>query len=213
MTTIFSSVRKCFHCQKESEQRELGSTNRFGACDLDGRPPEMFRSSMSCWVQECPHCGYVGRNLTDSTTAPAELIESEGYRTYDGIAFESELAKRFYRLYLIKMAERDAKGAFWSSLRAAWSSDDARDSASAVKCRRLALAPLNFLIKKRPNEDRMIIKLDLLRRVGEFDEVVAYYATTSFQDKFLAKLAAFEVELARKKDDACYSVDDVAPTD
>lgn len=38
---------KCAVCGKESEQITLASTNTFGSPDLDLRPPEMKRSTMS----------------------------------------------------------------------------------------------------------------------------------------------------------------------
>ena len=59
MTTLDEAKKKCAVCGKISAHFEVTSTNTFGAPDLDTRPPEMMRSTMDMWVQECPSCGYL----------------------------------------------------------------------------------------------------------------------------------------------------------
>jgi endogenous inhibitor of DNA gyrase (YacG/DUF329 family) len=63
MTSYGSKTVKCSVCGQDSEQGIIMSTNSFGSMDLDMRPPEMERSSMDLWLQECPHCGYVANSL------------------------------------------------------------------------------------------------------------------------------------------------------
>lgn len=46
MTTIYSEAVKCPYCNTKVEITHLGSTNAFGAMDLDTRPPEMQRSTI-----------------------------------------------------------------------------------------------------------------------------------------------------------------------
>ena len=206
MTTFATDYVKCSRCGQTSEFNVLSSTNAFGPCDLDTRPPEMKRSTMFYWVQECPHCGYVGDEISDSTTAPDELFDSEAYLSYGGIKFASELAKKFYRLYLVKMAEKNDVDAFWAALNAAWASDDKRDDASAVACRKLALERIEPIIADEPDSDNYkLMKLDLLRRVREFDAVLEYGATLKIDEEFLARIVALELELAKRRDDACHT--------
>ena len=45
MTTIFGEEVTCAVCGSKQTVQEIGSTNTFGAMDLDTRPPEMQRSS------------------------------------------------------------------------------------------------------------------------------------------------------------------------
>ena len=209
MTTFATDYVKCSRCGQVSEFDVLSSTNAFGASDLDTRPPEMKRSTMSLWVQECPRCGYVGAEISDSTTAPDELFKSDAYVSCGEIAFRSELAKKFYRLYLVKAAEQNDFDAFWAALHAAWASDDKRDDASAVACRKLALERIEPVIAAKPNNDNYkLIKLDLLRRAGEFDAVLEYGATLKIDEEFLAQIVAFQLELAKRRDDACHACDE-----
>src|SRR5690349_6640199 len=106
MTTIIPQTITCSFCHTPSEQNLIGSTNSFGAPDLDTRPPEMMRSTMPLWVQECPHCGYVAKDLAQPPHASAASFAGEGgwhgyfhYREYP------ELAQRFLKLSDIQEAE------------------------------------------------------------------------------------------------------------
>ena len=58
MTIIKDIETECSVCGETTEQPVLMSTNSWGYPDLDLRPPEMQRSTMHVWIQECPHCGY-----------------------------------------------------------------------------------------------------------------------------------------------------------
>jgi len=54
MTTLFPQKETCFVCGNTSEHTVIGSTNAFGSPDLDLRPPEMQRSTITHRVQRCP---------------------------------------------------------------------------------------------------------------------------------------------------------------
>ena len=58
----------------------MTSTSTWGYPDLDLRPAEMKRSSMFAWLQECPHCGFVARDIeqTHVKVAP-DFLKSEEY--------------------------------------------------------------------------------------------------------------------------------------
>lgn len=209
MTTEAMSARKCPICNKISRHAEIMSTNQIGACDLDTRPAEMMRSTMRAWVQECPNCGYVASKLTDRPKLAPEFFQTPNFVSCDGIPFASDLAKRFYKLYLVKREEKDARNAYWSALQAAWASDDADDDANAVKCRRLALEQLETLVAQAPNAvNLLVMRLDLLRRASEFDKVQELGASIKPEEELLAKVVAFELALAAKSDAARYTVAD-----
>lgn len=73
----------------------MTSTSTWGYPDLDLRPSEMQRSSMFAWLQECPHCGYVARDIeqTHINVAP-DFLKSEEYLTCEGHDFKSDFGQK-----------------------------------------------------------------------------------------------------------------------
>ena len=211
MTMISRIEDTCAVCKTVSEYRELMSTNRFGPSDLDSRPPEMMRSTMDYWLRECPECGYVAKKLSDPIPVPVEFIDSAEYFSCSGHIFESPLAVRFYRFYLIKREQGDIEEAFYAALHAAWVCDDAEDKANAKHCRELAIQHADELIAQNA-EDRdlfLLIKADLLRRAERFDQVLTEFEEIRFEDPFPNRVLAFQKDRARKQDTACYTAEDV----
>ncbi len=213
---IYRRKKNCAVCGKESEYPVIASTNAFGACDLDLRPPEMRRSTMHTWVQECTWCGYVSEDITKLPAGVNDAkVISDTLCTYDYIAtegkrFSSDLAIRFYRHYMLKKQQQSIRGAFNSLVYAAWACDDAKDKANAVYCRELALEYLDILIAENQGDKNLIVqKADLLRRSGHFDAVVKEYTGKALGSELLDKIIAFQIEKAKLGDDACYTVADV----
>ena len=211
MTTIFPKTVQCSVCGSENEMMVVASTNTFGATDLDTRPPEMKRSTMRYWVQGCETCGYVAVDLTDETTLDRSFFETDAYRTCDGILFISDLAKLFYRHYLVMLAEKQFELAFFAALHAAWACDDEEDGANAVLMRNKAIEMADRLLLSDVYKRRdtvTLIKVDLLRRTGRFEELLALYGSAVFEHVLLNTIMAFERELARKKLSGCFTVVD-----
>ena len=127
MTLPMQTSSTCYICQNISTHMILASTNRFGAPDLDLRPPEMERSTMSWWIQECPYCGYVASDISCATTVTEEWLKSEAYRSCENVTFKFALAEKFYKQYLIAIQEGKHRTAFYADLHAAWVCDDAHD--------------------------------------------------------------------------------------
>lgn len=216
MSKISIRERKCSVCGSTNEYRVLLSTNTFGGDpDLDLRPAEMKRSTMPVWVQECPDCGFISGDVTDLTTVTREWLQSEEYLSANGIPFSSELAKRFYKYYLINLADENPEDAFYAILHAAWSCDDSDDNANAKLCRELAIPLVTELIEEnRKNKDALLVtKADLLRRSGQFDTLINEYSSISFGDELLNQIIAFEIEKANEQDTKCYRVEDVTQTE
>lgn len=204
-------TRICAVCGNESEQVGLASTNTFGGTpDLDLRPPEMMRSTMAMWLQECPHCGYIAPDLKDEPAVTKEFLQSESYTSCDGLNFTNHLTERFYRYHLINIAAGDNEGAYAAALRAAWCCDDYRDKENAKHCRLLALEHLEKVIQKGSVPDELfLVKSDLLRRSGQFERVGAELEGKNFPNDILKAIAAFEIEKANQGDTSCYRVQDV----
>lgn len=211
MTVIRDIEMKCSVCDNTSRQPILSSTNAWGTPDLDLRPPEMQRSTMITWVLECPHCGYVAGDLSDESEISEEFLKTEKYLTCDGIEFERDLSERFYRGYLISEETDNLEGCFLNLHHCAWTCDDAEDLENAKKIRKLAIAVISKLIQQDDEENHNLLlrKADLLRRSGEFDQVIEEYKDRIFGDELLDKIVTFQILKAREGDDACYTVEDV----
>ena len=149
MTTMYQDTVKCYVCRKESKQTVLGSTNSFGSQDLDLRPPEMMRGTMEYWAHECPYCGYIAKNIDIGTVVTEAWLARVEFINANNIEFESELAKRCYKEYLINLEDKNIYRAFAVILNAAWACDDAQDIENAVLCRNLALDLIDELIEKK----------------------------------------------------------------
>ena len=210
MTTIAYVEKKCAVCKAVHEYIALSSTNAFGSPDLDLRPPEMQRSTMSYWVQECPECGYAAYKVSDPCMIDAAFLKREEYVSCEGIGFVSDLAKTFYRQYMISLQEGRIKDAFFAALHAAWACDDEPDVKNAEKCRLLSIPLITDLIDKNDaeKENLLLIKADLLRRTRRFNELIAEYRNVRFESETLNKVIAFQIEKAQAEDPYCYRVSD-----
>lgn len=211
MSRIVPIECKCAVCGATNEYRGLASTNTFGGGpDLDLRPAEMQRSTMPVWIQECPECGYISEDVSDPTDVTQEWLQSEKYLTCDGISFVSDLAKQFYKYYLINMEDRNTEDAFFAVLHAAQACDDRNDTINAKRCRELAIPLATELIEDHENKDNIqLMRADLMRRAGQFDQLIDIYASVQFDEEMLNQILKFEIEKAQNKDVSCYRVEDV----
>lgn len=212
MSRIVSDKCTCAICGATNEYNVLASTNIFGGGpDLDLRPAEMQRSTMDLWIQECPKCGYISEEVSDTSDVTMEWLKSERYLTCDGIKFESDLAKRFYKYYMISIEDKNDEDAFFAILHAAWACDDEGDEENACRCRMLAI-PLATLLINNDHErknDFLLMRADLMRRAGQFEDLIETYSLVHFDIDLLNQILQFEIEKAKKKDLSCYRVEDV----
>lgn len=95
MTTIFEEEVPCAICGSKQTVQEIGSTNTFGAMDLDTRPPEMKRSTMRLWVHECEQCGYVAPELGTAPDGAGRIVASAEYRAELNNPSRVKLSNRF----------------------------------------------------------------------------------------------------------------------
>lgn len=81
MTDFRVEQLTCACCSAVFRAEVLQSTNRRGYSDLDGRPPEMQRSTMHYWLQECPTCLYCAYRIETAAAVgrAREIIESDDY--------------------------------------------------------------------------------------------------------------------------------------
>lgn len=210
MSTFRRIKEKCYVCGHESEQTIIMSTNRFGSPDLDLRPPEMMRSTMRHWLHMCPKCKYVAESLDNSTNATAEYLEildTSADQIFSDRCFGADV---FYIRYNICQQDGDLLGSFKSALHTAWVCDDYGDDEYSQMFRDIALERLEALEKKsKINDNIRLMKADILRRAGHFDQVISEYENVRFSSNELEKIRLFQIEKAKKKDDRCYTLADV----
>lgn len=210
MTQIRNLEKKCSVCGETSMYPVLMSTNCWGYPDLDFRPAEMQRSTMNTWLDECPHCGYVARNIEHELNISPEILKTDEYLTCEGKDFKNNLSKRFYRSYLISKARNDYVSAFYMLLYCAWKCDDSQDEL-AVEIRKLAVAMLENIDAEDDDEKNrlQLIRADLLRRSLQFERLIEEYDDFKIEDEIMYSVIRFQLERAAKKDSACYTVEDV----
>lgn len=238
MTQIMEKIAKCAVCGKGNQVSVMTSYSSFGACDLDTRPPEMF--PFTIFLQRCEHCGYVNDDISEGNSNMLGFIQSDMYKTCDGINPEDDEARNYIQYALtqanieVVIIKGDVHSAldniFWGFLNAAWACDDAfclkpddRDPRQyhekcrqdAIECRKRCLKLVNSLIvSKEDQEERETlsgIKADLLRRTGQFDAVIAEYENKVFQNPYVDQVVRFELDLAKAKDAKRYSMDQIDP--
>lgn len=100
---------------------------------------------------------------------------------------------------------------FLQYLHCAGACDDAWDDENSKLARKTAVKLTDNIIESYEIDsiDLKVMKADLLRRSGEFDQVIEEYNDLSLDDSHLNKIIRFQVEKARQKDSECYSLDDV----
>ena len=60
-----------------------------------------------------------------------------------------------------------------------------------------------------PHDENMsLVKADMLRRSGKFDELISEYENKQYLETLLNEILAFEIEKAKDEDRACYTVAD-----
>ncbi len=219
-----SHVSICSVCGAESRQSCPASGRGSDETDLEFRPIEKGKAEMTLWLQKCPECGYVSPAIEEKSTVAREWLESDRYRTCDGRKFQSDLAGKYYQFYLISLKEGDADNALQAALHASWSSDDAGDKENADFCRNLAMAPARWLIENYENSGEelerkkktILIRADVLRRLGRFDQLLTEYKHVRFmeeRDERLNQAIAFQLMKAQEHDDGYYSFADAKALD
>lgn len=213
MSTFRQRQCRCAVCGAVSRQTILASTNAFGSPDLDLRPPEMQRSTMHLWAQQCPECGYVAKELDTPAPVGAEWLRRAEYVDCVGLNAQSPLARKFYRKYLIAMHTEDTASAFAGAMFAAWACDDSGEAEAAAAMRLLAAAQLALLYRQEPDETWLVRRADLLRRAGQFDAVLQEYSDCVVKHPVHRQIIDFQLEKARRQDAGCYRVSDAVPAD
>ena len=137
-------------------------------------------------------------------------LSGEEYLSCEGIPFTDELAKQFYRQYLILKKSGLFEEALYAARNAAWACDDAWDIKNAEICRKKSVEMIDAVLENAPHKEELeVLKTDLLRRSGEFERLLREYGGKHYENELHAKIVAFELEKAAARDSECYTVDDI----
>lgn len=220
MTYPVQSISTCAICGHQQVTFLLLSSNTSGHYDLDLRPPEIFRSSMDCWVQECEHCGYCATDISEEIPADVRplieqmvvLLRQEWNRNNN----LPDLASKFNRqgIILSEIGEHDQAG--WAFLHAAWDCDDERPGETGAKeCRTRAydsfvkckIKGIRFATPVGYEEEIMV---DLLRRSGAFERANSlcfevFSHVSIIDDPQLIDVLKFQRDLIWVGDDGCHN--------
>ncbi|MEN6341698.1 MAG: hypothetical protein ABFC89_03975 [Methanospirillum sp.] len=211
MAMIATEEKRCAVCGKTSVQGFVADAGRQGSADLDLRPPPDQRETIAHWVQECPHCGYCGVTLEETTAGAAETMASEEYRKIRGGANPELVVRLLCASTLLEHAERWVEAAE-TALWAAWAADDAGDNEAARQARHRALDLLaevrlrNAHYIEDPNAETLVMA-DIARRAGEFDRGTDLLdGLDKVGDPRFAAIVAFQRERIAARDMGRYTV-------
>jgi len=220
MTKIIEGTKKCAICGKHSKHYEILSCCTFGSSDLDTRPSEMSRGTMSEWIQACPYCGYVSYDLEKIPESMfeidiEEIMKSNEYKTGKPFTFKKseKLAKDFYRFYLMHEFADDLEEAFSDIRCAAWDCDDNNDPVNAAALRKLGIKIMDKIFENMDDKkaNYLLSRADFLRRIGQFDAVIKEFTNIKFKKELYNEIIAFQIAKAKEKDTRCYTIDHVHP--
>ena len=173
-------------------------TNRLP--DLDCRPHETEHAALTSGVQECPDCGYASHRISDRTSIDMCFLRSEAYLTCEGHTFRSDTARMFWRAGMISLQEGRMKDAAYAMLCCVWASDDAADTENAKICRLKTADLLEQVPEDDEKEVRMTVRMDMLRRAGQFERLLREYADVHFTDHVCRRIARVEKKLSQEGD-------------
>jgi hypothetical protein len=215
MTTFRFDNVTCSFCGAASEQQLLMSTNSFGSPDLDFRPAEMQRSTMSYWLQECPKCGFVSSDLSEPEKGVEEIVASERYRSLHRSGPSEALISRCLRRSLLDEHLGNTANAAEHALWAAWAADDAGDpSAGHYRSRAADLFLACAAALPGGSSEAVMMRtrlVDILRRAERWDEAVSLADTllaTGGLDPTIRSIVEFGRNLAQGHDASMHTVQD-----
>ena len=213
MTTLHEEERTCALCGAKSEHTSIGSTNSMGSPDLDLRPPEMERSTMAYWVQECPNCGYAYRSIEETAPQTETTVNSDAYQAVLSSTLNGSITGRFLKASLISEGSSDPRAAAFYALYAAWAADDADDNEGAISHRIRAETLFSTSLDgvDETSEESILTRtrmVDILRRAERWEGAVglADVLFGSELEPTVRSVLEFGRSAASRQDGLCYTI-------
>jgi hypothetical protein len=214
-TTIEQVEKICAVCGTKSTQTIIVSSNQTGSPDLDLRPPEMLRSTIMYWVQECPACGYCYHDISERALHAENTVKDPAYIAQRTSKDYPELADQFLCVMMINDAAGLLKPAIYASICAGWACDDQKAGSAARAARKITIDRMLALKKtdagyfEQAGGDEILLA-DLLRRTAEFDRARDYASQglSKSPEDAVEKVLKLELALIEKKDTGAHTVDE-----
>jgi len=220
MTTIDTHTVTCANCKTDSEQTIIGSTNRFGSSDLDLRPPEMARSTIHFWLQECTDCGYVSDDISEIDAPTSALLDSDQFACIAADTPSSGTMKRFLKRAFLDQELENLEAAANNFLNAAWIADD--EGAESAKEHRAKSASLfASVIAGLPTGSEVFAQtsarlIDTYRRAEDWEKAItvadsllsAERNETIRLDEPIKAVVEFGKKQAAEKNAGCFTVEE-----
>ena len=192
--------KRCGVCGHESRQAVFRPPVPEQAPDLDLRPGEPVRSTMTRRLQACPHCGYAAPDITEAHPAGAQAVAAAPYRALIADTAHPVLARRFLAWAHVLEETGALHAAAEATLHAAWVADDLNRDDLARQWRREAVA----LWRSGPalDAEQSVRVIDALRRAGDFAEAegAAEALAALNPPEAVAQVTALEVRLIAAED-------------
>jgi hypothetical protein len=216
MTTLGNIDVACSICRTVSRQTTIGSTNSIGSPDLDLRPPEMQRSTMAYWLQECPTCGYASGSIDESEADTKAAMDTDEFRAIQSGSLSDTLVGRFLKASIVAEGLENNKSAANYSLWAAWAADDADNYDVAEACRSKSADLYLSLVPDLDKDSEAFTILaaqtvDILRRARRWAEASDLASRLIGRDinPTVRSVVEFGKALASKEDASRYNLSDV----
>jgi hypothetical protein len=162
---------RCGVCGTESRHPPFRPSPPEQPPDLDLRPGEPVRSTMSRWLQQCPGCGYCAPDITRAHPAAAEAVRAAPFRALLADSSIPPLARRFLAWGLVLEETGALHASAEATLQAAWVADDLGRPDLARSWRLESVA----LWRGGPSLDaeQTVRVIDALRRAEAWDDAAA----------------------------------------
>ena len=198
--------KRCGVCGQESRQPGFRPPVPEQAPDLDLRPGEPVRSTMSRWLQACPHCGYAAPDIAEAHPAGAQAVAAAPYRALIADTAHPVLARRFLAWAHVLEETGALHAAAEATLHAAWVADDLNRDDLARQWRREAVA----LWRSGPalDAEQSVRVIDALRRAADFAEAegAAEALAALNPPEAVAQVTALEARLITAEDTGRHSI-------
>lgn len=216
MTTEMIVEVTCSLCKFTSKQTEITSTNELGSMDLDTRPSEMKRSTITTWVQRCPECGACASKIDKQDIKIRHLLQKKDYQNQINDSELPELANSFLCRAIIEEHEENLSYSFWSTVHACWAIDDLGEPNKAIEIRKKSIERL-FKADSRGQQvapaqnAKTAILIDLLRRSGSFAEasMLIEEEEVGNSEDLISRVLKFQKYLIERESKKAYMICDI----
>ncbi|MFM1987168.1 MAG: hypothetical protein RJA99_125 [Pseudomonadota bacterium] len=220
MTDPARTAVRCAACGTDVDVPVVPAVNAIGSPDLDTRPPGAARPLVALRVQHCPECGHCGTDLAALLPGAKDGLAEDDYRELLDDASLPPLARHWLCTARLQSAAGRLDDAFWSTLSAAWITDDIADPEAGARCRLLAVFALRLARAAgkpvaRNESVAEVVEVDLLRRAGEFADArrCARRALERPREAVVERLLRFELDLVDAQDRDAHPVSEAVEGD